>query len=67
MRYGQAGDADEPSKWKLLLVVRIASIIVAPAATLRLLEETSLRGKIVKMVKMGDIERGTLPTAVNNF
>jgi hypothetical protein len=54
-------------KWKVFLVVGIAIIISAPAATLRLIEEGSLRCKIVKAVKMEGIERGTSPTTVTNF
>jgi hypothetical protein len=51
MRHGQEGDAGEPSKVESLLVVGIAIIIFAPAATLRLLDEGSPRCKIVKAVK----------------
>jgi hypothetical protein len=55
------------SKWRLFLVVGIALIIFDPATTLWLLEETSLRRKIAKTVKMEGIERGTSPTAVANI
>jgi hypothetical protein len=55
------------SKWRLVLVVGIALIIFDPATTLWLLEETSLRRRIAKTVKVEGIERGTSPTAVANI
>jgi hypothetical protein len=54
-------------KWTRFLAVGIAISIFAPATTPGLLEETSLRGKIVTIIKMEGIKRGTSPTAVENF
>ena len=54
-------------KWQLFPVVGTATSIFAPAATLRLIEETSLRCETVKTVEREGIEQGTSPTAVENF
>jgi hypothetical protein len=54
-------------QWTRFLAVGIAITIFAPATTPGLLEEMSLCGKIVKMIKMEGIERDTSPTAVENF
>jgi hypothetical protein len=54
-------------KWTRFLAVGMAIIIFGPATTLWLLEEKSLPCKIVKMVRMEGIERGTSPTAVESF
>jgi hypothetical protein len=54
-------------KWTRFPALGIAIIIFAPAATPGPLEETSLRCKIVKMVRMEGSERETSPTAVEDF
>jgi hypothetical protein len=54
-------------KWTHFPAVAIGIIVFDPATTLWLLEETSLRRKIAKTVKMEGIERGTSPTAVANI